>query len=485
MRLAVVVAPSDPRAGDAVARREALAWLRGKLARNGFEVIIVGGGQEPTVALDKAALRVAPGDTLLVHVSGRLSERGLLAFGAGRTLPLRAVADALASCAPAEVAFVAELMHADDPKDDRLGPDCLATAVEALSGSATQGAVATRAVLAAVRPLSSRCARLAFTERTLTLPGDGTLAPSPDEVVASMHRRAIEDAGVGAVAPWMTFSPAGAVAEPSAPRSDGLSPEDAKKKKEPLDTGSGGEWGAWVDAPSLSPSPPPPSESEGTVEQDESPPPRGEDTFPIDAEIASASDARNWKRVLDLRLARLSLLQNPASQVNELIALARLLQAELGDPEGAISALEQARAIEPERPSVLRALRRGYETLGRWASAIEVIGVLVESASSPVERAALRVAQASLAVDRIGDEARASQWLQAAVIEDPANADAQELLTRLQAIPIDAEGIAEAELSADAAADGGEDGVIAARTDGLGFAELEVIAAQHPFDGAA
>lgn len=397
MRLAVVVAPSDPRAGDAVGRREALAWLRGKLARSGFEVIIVGGGQEPTVALDKAALRVAPGDTLLVHVSGRLSQRGVLAFGAGRTLPLRAVADALASCAPAEVAFVAELTHADDPNDDRLGSDCLATAVEALSGSATQGVVATRAVLAAVRPLSIRCTRFAFTERTLALSGDANLAPSPDEVVASMHRRAIEDAGVGAVAPWMMFSPADAVAETSAPSPDGLSPEDAKKKEAPLDTGSAGEWGAWVDALPVPLSPP--SESEGTVEQEASPPPRGEDTSPVDAEIASASDARDWKRVLDLRLARLSLLQSPASQVNELIALARLLQAELGNPEGAISALEQARAIEPERPSVLRALRRGYETLGRWASAIEVIGVLVESALSPVERAALRVARASLAVD--------------------------------------------------------------------------------------
>jgi hypothetical protein len=486
MRLAVVVAPSDPRAGDAVARREALAWLRGQLARNGFEVIIVGGGQDPAGALDKAAMRISPGDTLFVHVSGRLSERGALAFGAGRSLPLRAVADALAGCGPAELAFVAELMHADDPSDSRLAADCLAAAVEALSGSPPRGTAApTRGVLAAVRPLSAPCTRLAFTERTLTSPTAGTLALSPDALVASMYRRALEDADARVDAPWLTFSPAGELAAAPAGTDARRVPErplpgDAKTQE----PSSAGARGTRVDASPMLPLELP--RFEGTAGEDVSPPSYGEDTSAVDAEIAAASAAHDWKRVLDLRLARLSLLQNPASQVNELIALARLLQTELGDSEGAMSALEQARAIDPHRPSVLLALRRGYETLGRWASAIEVIGVLVELARAPVERAALLLAQASLAVDRIGDEARASRWLRAAVSEDPANADARTLLARLEAIPIEADGIAEAELSLDDLLVEGEDGaVVLERTDAVGLAELEVVVSRNPFDGAA
>ncbi len=46
-RLALVVAPMDPLADSAAARRDALAWLRGQLALRGFQVSIVGAGDNP------------------------------------------------------------------------------------------------------------------------------------------------------------------------------------------------------------------------------------------------------------------------------------------------------------------------------------------------------------------------------------------------------------------------------------------------------
>src|SRR5438477_3093752 len=81
MPLALVVAPSDPRTGDAASRREALGWLRGQFARNGFDVVIVGSGQDGHAAIEKAAPTITPGDVVVVHVSGRLHVGDELAFG--------------------------------------------------------------------------------------------------------------------------------------------------------------------------------------------------------------------------------------------------------------------------------------------------------------------------------------------------------------------------------------------------------------------
>src|SRR5580692_2979559 len=203
MRLAVVVAPSDPKSGDAVARREALARLRGQLARAGFDVIIAGGGQDPASALEKAAARVSPGDSLLVHLSGRLLDGDSLAFGGGRSLPLREVAQALSAREPADLAFVAELMH----DDAAAGPGVATATVVALSrpwGDSASGA--SYSVLAAVRPLASGLPRLAFTERVLAARESGAPSPPPDALVAGMHERARADAETMAMAPWFAFA---------------------------------------------------------------------------------------------------------------------------------------------------------------------------------------------------------------------------------------------------------------------------------------
>src|SRR5580692_7322287 len=191
MRLAVVVAPSDPKSGDAVARREALARLRGQLARAGFDVIIAGGGQDPASALEKAAARVSPGDSLLVHLSGRLLDGDSLAFGGGRSLPLREVAQALSAREPADLAFVAELMH----DDAAAGPGVATATVVALSSpwGNSASSEASYSVLAAVRPLASGQPRLAFTERLLAARESGAPAPPPDALIAGMHERARAD----------------------------------------------------------------------------------------------------------------------------------------------------------------------------------------------------------------------------------------------------------------------------------------------------
>lgn len=153
----------------------------------------------------------------------------------------------------------------------------------------------------------------------------------------------------------------------------------------------------------------------------------------LDALITAATEAQDWARAAELRLDRLANLTSPRQRVRELVAVARILQAELNDPDGAIEALEQARAIEPGRVPVLQALRRGYETLGRWASAVEVTGVLAGLASVPGDRAALHLAQARIALQHLKDEQGAQGWLEQAIQHDPSHAEARAALAHLRA----------------------------------------------------
>lgn len=344
MPLALVVAPSDPLAGDASARRESLAWLRGQLAARAFDVVIVSGGQDPQQAIEKAAPTINRGDTVLVHLSGRLVGADSLAFGGDKALNLAVLRAAFAACEPAALSFFGELAYDDEPGAPAVD-ERLAAVVDALSTDARR-----YGVLVALRPSALLAPRLAFTRAILA----GTDPRSPaDTLVLEMHRRAVRSPDARAAAPRFAF----------------VGPDAESSEPTPL--------------PSIAP------------------PPVSVQT-PRDALIAEATAAREWARVADLRLDRLETLSDPRTKVRELVAVARIFQAELGDADGAIAALEQAREIAPSRPSVLQALRRGYETLGRWEDAIEVIGALVEVTESAEDRAALLAAQVQL-------RARASQ----------------------------------------------------------------------------
>lgn len=87
----------------------------------------------------------------------------------------------------------------------------------------------------------------------------------------------------------------------------------------------------------------------------------------IDGLVAQATAALDWPRVVELRLDRAETLAAAAQRAQELTGIARILRVELGDADGAVEALEQARALDPKRASVLEALRDAYEAAGRAA----------------------------------------------------------------------------------------------------------------------
>ena len=394
MRLAFVIAPSDPRSGDSGLRREALAWLRGRLARFGFHVIIVGGVQDPQAGIERATERVNAGDTVLVHASGRLAGRDAIAFGDAGLLSLGALSAALAARSPGHVSFVLELTHEEEPDDALLAATILAAAVQAL-GAKPRG----YPVLAALRPLGMAVDRLAFTRLALPPASEHEGPPPTEALVASMYDAASANAESRTVAQSFTFSRGGFSVPPPA-----MTNGYAYQPSEPaVERGADGE---------------------GVESSSE---------LSIHSQIAEATERCDWSRALELRRHRLHMLASPRQKGRELVAIARILQAEFGDADGAIEALEMARAMESRPVNVLLALRRGYERLGRWPQLLEVLGALAGFTESPVERGEIETARARIAFERLGDRDRAIEWLGAAVVEDPANSEAVTALSYLRA----------------------------------------------------
>jgi tetratricopeptide (TPR) repeat protein len=397
MRLALVIAPSDPRSGDSGLRREALAWLRGRLARFGFHVIIVGGTQDPQADIERATERVSAGDTVLVHVSGRLAGRDAVAFGDSGTLSLGALTAAIASRSPAYVSFVLELTHEEEPDDALLAAGILGAAVSSL-GAKPRG----YPVLAALRPLGMAVDRLAFTRLALPAASEHEGPPPTETLVATMYEAASANSEKHTVAQSLTFSRGGlSIPPPADPAAEGYAYQPAPPAVE-----------AGAVADSL------PAQGSGADDSGLS----------IHSQIAEATELRDWARALELRRHRLHMLASPRQKGRELVAIARILQAEFGDADGAIEALEMARAMEARPVNVLLALRRGYERLGRWTQLLEVMGALAGFTESPVERAAIQLARARIAFERLGDIDRAVEWLAAAVADDPTNSEAASAL---------------------------------------------------------
>jgi tetratricopeptide (TPR) repeat protein len=424
----------------------ALAWLRGRLARFGFHVVILGGTAELGRELETALEGVSAGDNVLVHMSGRLLGRQALAASEDRSqsIALSAVCDGLAARGPASVSLIVEVTHDEDPDDPLAAAECLEAAVNAL-GARDRGYL----VLAAVRPTSSSVERVAFTRLAFPPPKGGAVSLSDEALLAVMHERAVATTDSYAVAQSFTFAVPGAA---------------ATLPELPLD-----------ESPSEGPpSMPPPEEAPLLDARDEPITARAlveSHEVSLDELIVLATQARDWNRALELRRRRLDQLEGSRNKVRELVAIARILQAELHDAQGAIQALEVARAIDRSRVGVLQALRRGYESLGRWENAAEVVGTMADVAASSLERAALRHVQGRMLLDHVKDEDRAIAAFEAALEEDPMHAEAAATLTRLRSARGELDAAGREQLADRHFTEGNEAGALA---------ELEAAMAQEP-----
>jgi hypothetical protein len=181
-RFALLVAPSDPLVSTAAARHEALGWLRNQVVPRGFQVAIVGGGASPLADLEAPAAKISPGDSVLVHVSGRLATADSLALS-GTPLPLSALADLLAARNPGCMSLILDLLR-DEESATELEAGDLPTEI-----ARSLGAERGYSVLASVRTLAGAPDRIAFTRQAMPPLDDGG-PPSSEALLSAMHDRA-------------------------------------------------------------------------------------------------------------------------------------------------------------------------------------------------------------------------------------------------------------------------------------------------------
>jgi hypothetical protein len=391
MRYAVILSPWDPDEPEIAEWSAAVGWLNSTLASLGFRVVAVDGRGDVQAKTARALAEVGPTDSLLLHVSGRLARRGVLALAGGGWLPFRVIGEMLKQRGGCDVTVLTELVHDDDSDDPLFASDQVDAVVSALEAR-ERG----YGVVAALRLASADVTGLAFTRLMMKV----ARAAQPED--ASMSR---------------VFGRAAAMPERL------VTVQAIAFERGTVDLSLASQR---------------PADAE------------------LDASVAQATDARDWRRVVDLRRMRLDAHDSERARVRELVSIARILQAELDDAEGAIEALEEARLIDPARVPVLQALRRGYERLGRWASAIETVGALAGLAVTPSDRAELHFARARLVLERLQDDERAIELLHEVLQDDPAHERARVALRQLLAWRDEAE-----ELDADNLEDDEEEEALA------------------------
>ncbi len=419
---------------------------------------------------------VEPADTIFVHVSGTLTAGGSLEAGASEVVPLRIVADALATrpCARTLVLVEAVCRGAADALHAVEQVEAVAGALSSRAGS--------RTTVIAVHPASSEVERLAFTHAMLeatreVVRPDGT-ALVEDAYERARERRISDVATSGfaflrgdtpfalghslAVAPTSPIAEPTLVAteassEPLAPAAPhtrasleamfaaaalrvgrASSPEivltDLASPEAPVAPAATPETGvAAAGSPdAMSPLPPPVTRISSTewIEAIDV-----IDTSAhrvLDTRVAVALQTADYRLAVQLCRERLATLTTVDARVDELFEIGRMLVARLRDLPEAVVTLEEARCIDPSRVDVLEALRRAYTRMSRWSEALEVTLALIKRTEDAHERAGLRTAAGLIACQHLLDDDYGLEFLVAALEDDPGEEAALSELVRIR-----------------------------------------------------
>ena len=445
---------------------DSVAWLRQELADTGFHVVVID-AEDVEGELAHALEGVTPQDDLLLHISGRLIDRGVVGTPRGREVPMTTVGDALAARRAGSTSVFAELIH-NDGSNRTASSEHIASFIGDLGArergfavmvgvrsrpASVEGLALTRICLDAARATGK-------TDRPVSWEVYQGAVRNPDSLACAQSFRFVRaDAEVPAIPavepamqdsePLPSFSldapsslesqplPSFALdTQPPAPDeplpSFALEQSSADERQEPLPSyaldSSPTSASSERPLPSFESDPPSSSEYAGlpVLTSAVSGPPRS-----IDERITQATELAQWPLVVELRREKARGLDSIRLRVRECVAIARVLQVELDDSEGALASLDEARRLDPTRVGVLQALRRGYERVGRWEAAFDTIGALVDLSGSTADRAELRYAQARVALEQLQDRDRALVTLRAALQCDPAHERAQALFDEM------------------------------------------------------
>jgi tetratricopeptide (TPR) repeat protein len=418
MRLAVLVALDGYESEGPAAPGDVEPWLHGALARLGFRVV---------GSLDE----VPPAATLLVHVIGGVD----LAVAS-----LRSLADRVTERAPESALFLAELTH-DGPPDESLVAAEHVEAVREALGARERGFAA----LVAVRPEAALEEPFAFTRLVVRA------AEESEDARSSRLSEVVERLGAmperHSVAQGYAHVLGGADFELG--RNEGpsfvplLALSDGAREAHEWDHAIAGYRAALLVARRTKERATAyarigaAERGRGALREAKRAYEKARELAPDDvatlyALVSLAHDLGDWSRYVSLAREQVAHLETAAEKADLLFAIARTLAQQSRDLPAAVVELEKARQLEPIRDDVLEALRRAYRVLGEWKKLIEITGVLADEGPSDAERSARRLAQARIALDKLGDGQLGIAFLDAALTEDPTNDEALDLLVEVR-----------------------------------------------------
>jgi len=134
-----------------------------------------------------------------------------------------------------------------------------------------------------------------------------------------------------------------------------------------------------------------------------------------------------WEDVAELYERHLKLITDPEQRMELTLAHARVLAEQIGSPERATAAYEQALEIDPEHAGALEALARLRETSGDADAALKAIEALASKATTP-EAKAEQFLRAAKLLEQRGDRDGAIERYKRALDANPSDSGASAAL---------------------------------------------------------
>lgn len=132
----------------------------------------------------------------------------------------------------------------------------------------------------------------------------------------------------------------------------------------------------------------------------------------------------SWQPLVELLVHRAELAGDRSDQIRSLRELARILDAELGAPERAYSALVTALRLAPEEGALLDELKRLARKANLWEDFLDEYGGFVEEISDPTDSARHVVELGRIYAEEGGRDDRAIASFERALALDPGAAEA-------------------------------------------------------------
>ena len=465
MRLAVVAAPLVETAGS-LSRSPSARGVDQALEAAGFRVEQVVVGPDLEAEFERALAGVGEHDELLVYAAGATTAFGktvLLRLDAQRVLRLGVLGEAVAVREPKSALFVIEALHDGAPKDVLFAADRLDAITQELE-TKTRGF----SVLVGVRPaVGCEPSEWPFTDALVRALQDPELTDDDggapiSRVYARMRVPRMGEAELGTVVqcfalmrgradfpihPAPVVLPAHASVAPleRTPASVTLPQSSARPHLMPLLLGAEeacerAEWDEALDAYKKALMLVSPDDHKakasiycaiGKVKRGQGKPREAELNFEkalaevpghkgsLDELVDLATEEKDFGRALSARTQRLDSLSDESLRVAELLEIAAVQEKQLGDPRAATLTLERAHGLAPDDREVTAQLRALYTQLQRWGKVVDLLESACAAQKAKVDRAALRFEQADIVLERLRDEARATELLEQALDDDP------------------------------------------------------------------